>query len=308
LLLRGAQLGDAHAQYNLARCYADGASVGADGESVGADAAQAEYWFGEALARGVAEARLPLALLLLSHQPAEERRPRGLKLLIAAADGGDADAQYELARRLESGVGDAPDLLRALHYYHEAANADHAEALFRLATIFHRGIDLDRAYPERAAPLFRRLAEEHAHGYAAQILGVMHAQGNGVPRDLPRAERLFELASRLGQNDALLNLALLRAGPSEHHDLVEAAKWAILFDGCAASEESHELMRTLFELLDDDRIVEAEKRAQSWSAESEAHRDVVTVTMARGGVVPANAGTQSIREQSIIAGPRLSPG
>lgn len=260
LLLRGAQLGDAHAQYNLARCRLDG-------EGIAADARQAEHWFAQAWAQGMRAARLPLALLLLDGMHDAAQRRQGLALLEDAADAGEAEAQFELAAQLEQGAwDDEPDALRALHYYHEAADHGHAEAMFRLATILHRGTDLDRPYPERAAPLLRRLAEEHGHGYAAQILGVMHAQGNGVAADMTRAEQLFELASRLGQHDALMNLALLRAGPSECHDLVEAAKWAMLFDEVASSEESHELLRTLSGLLSDEELARARRRAEEWTA------------------------------------------
>lgn len=264
LFLRGARLGDTSAQCSVARCFGSG-------EGVAPDDAQAEHWYGEALAHGAIQASVPLALLLLAESRALADRERGMMLLTEAADHGDAAAQYHLAVRLQA--AHPPEFLRALHYFHEAADQGHGEAMFKLATILYQGTELDRAYPEQAAPLYRRLAEAHRHGYAAQMLGVMHAQGNGVPRDIGRAQELFELAGRLGRDDALLNLALLRAAPSEHTDMVEAAKWAVLFDDRAASEESRELLRTLSGLLSDAEMADADQRAWAWRASAVAEPD-----------------------------------
>lgn len=273
LFLRGARLGDPGAQCSVARCFSDG-------DGVAPDARQAEHWYGEALARGALEARLPLALSLIAQSNAGPARERGVALLTEAADGGDAAAQYQLALLLET--SNPPEFLRALHYFHEASDQEHVEAMFKLATILYQGTELDRPYPEQAAPLYRRLAEAHAHGYAAQMLGVMHAQGNGVPRDIARAQALFELAGRLGRDDALLNLALLRAAPSEHTDMVEAAKWALLFDDRAGSEESRELLRTLSGLLGDAQLAEADQRAEAWRTAPMESRPVTAKTQDPG--------------------------
>ncbi|HZP88687.1 MAG TPA: SEL1-like repeat protein [Burkholderiales bacterium] len=269
LFLRGAHLGDPHAQYNVARCYAEG-------EGVQSDATQALHWFRQAANRGLLDGALELARMLLEEGRSQENMGDGLSVLKQAADAGHAQAQYEFARQLERGAGAEPDFLSALHYLHEAADQHHSDAMFRLATILHQGTGLDRAYPEQAAVWFKRLVDEHQHGYAAQILGVMHAQGKGVPLDLVRAEALFQRAAALGQNDALLNLALLRAGPSALQDFVVAAKWAMLFDARVGSDESRELVRTLVDLLDDKRLTQARQEAELWATSSQQPDEAVS--------------------------------
>jgi TPR repeat protein len=110
---RGARLGDAGAQFNLAGCYLTGSGIEQDRE-------QAAYWYRAAADQGRGDAQFNLALLLQASNDAQERL-HGLRWMAKAADLGVAQAQYEIARRLRVGDGLPADALQAMHYYHEAA-------------------------------------------------------------------------------------------------------------------------------------------------------------------------------------------
>ena len=54
---------------------------------------------------------------------------------------------------------------------------------------------------------FLRKAADLGNPVAMNDLGMMYANGNGVPRDLGEAERLWHKAAELGDEDAKNNLA-----------------------------------------------------------------------------------------------------
>ena len=125
-----------------------------------------------------------------------------------------------------------------MHYYHEAAEQGHIEAQFSLGLMLEVGMGLDRPYPEEAVKWYRRLAERRAHAGAAHNLGILYAQGKGVPKDARLARELFELAISLGGDDAMYSLGLLLLrGEGMEPDPVEAGKWALLAAQGDASAE-----------------------------------------------------------------------
>lgn len=72
-----------------------------------------------------------------------DTRPEDLEQALAhcrgLADGGDAQAQFELGEFFHAGQGRAQDLPQALHWYEQASLQGHAEAQLRLGTLFWRG-------------------------------------------------------------------------------------------------------------------------------------------------------------------------
>jgi TPR repeat protein len=256
---RGARLGDMRAQHNLANCYLAG-------RGVDRNAALAMEWYRAAADQGLGDAQHKLAALLASGVEGAEPDPRqALQWLAKAADKGVAQAQYELAKQLRVGEGIAADPLQAMHYYHEAADRDHADAMFSLALMLEVGAGLDRPYPERAAGWYRRLAQRHAHGGAAHNLGILHAQGSGVPKDVAMAQELFELAISLGADEAMHSLALLLVrGDGLPADIVEGAKWAILAQRDDPRGDARKLFDVIAALLPPELMAQAQARAESW--------------------------------------------
>jgi uncharacterized protein len=262
---RGAKLGDARAQFNLAGCYMTGSGLEKDRE-------QAAYWYRAAADQGLGDAQFNLALLLQASSDAQERL-QGLKWMAKAADLGVPQAQHEIARRLRVGDGLPADALQAMHYYHEAAEQGHIEAQFSLGLMLEVGMGLDRAYPEEAAKWYRRLAERRAHAGAAHNLGILYAQGKGVPEDAALARELFELAISLGGDDAMYSLGLLLLrGESIEPDPIEAGKWALLSAQGDASPEVRTLLDVVTQQLTPEQVEEAQVRAANWTREEKVVR------------------------------------
>jgi TPR repeat protein len=256
---RGARLGDLHSQYNLASCFLTG-------DGVTQDPVRAAQWYRAAADQGFGEAQFNLAVLLLNGAEGVAQDARqGMTWLAKAADKGVAAAQYELGKRLRTGQGVPADPLQAMHYYNEAAEQDHAEAQFSLALMLEVGAGLDRAYPEQAAQWYRRLAMQGTHAGGAHNLGILYAQGSGVPQDDAIARELFELAISLRGDEAMysLGLLLLRGGGSRLEP-IEAAKWAFLSMKHDPAGGGRELMAVLVSELTADELEEGRIRAARW--------------------------------------------
>lgn len=106
--------------------------------------------------------------------PNEERyNPlESLQLLTRAANSGDPEAQFELARLYERGIGTEQDVEKSLELYWKSA---------------------DNQFPD-----------------AINDLGFLHFQGGlGITRDPKKAIRLFERAANLRHPEAMFNLAAL---------------------------------------------------------------------------------------------------
>lgn len=78
--------------------------------------------------------------------------------LKARADQGDRDAQYELARRYEDGIGVLRDYIQAAKYYELAAEQGDSKAKYDLAFRYKFGIGDVRDHVK--ASYYQELAEE----------------------------------------------------------------------------------------------------------------------------------------------------
>ena len=63
-----------------------------------------------------------------------------LRIWMAAAEGGDADAQTNVGTIFERGIGTQPDYQAALEWYTKAANQGYSRALFNLGTLYEQGL------------------------------------------------------------------------------------------------------------------------------------------------------------------------
>ena len=120
-------------------------------------------------------------------------------LLEKVAEQGDPEAQYELGRLYELGIGVDQDVERAIELFREAADADYPDAI--------------------------------------NDLGFLHFQGGlGVPRDPKRAIALFERAANLRHPEAMFNYAaLIDDGIVEGKSLEDAARY--LYDSLRSGNE-----------------------------------------------------------------------
>jgi len=249
-----AQAGDLRAQHRLGLAWLQG--LGGP-----RDAAEGQRWLAAAAEKGFAPARLDLALSLLS--PPAGARPdyaRAAALLKAAAQQGDARAQYEYGYLLHKGQGVRLDFEDAVEWYGKAAEQGLPAAFGKLGYMHAQGYGVRKddaaalewwrkgaaaGDPESQYSLARRLlpedapgrdeaqaldlllrAAEQGYGPAQQAYAAMRLDGlGGQPAD--RAEGLYWLRRAAAQDQpeaqAMLARALLATG--QRADLFEAFDW-----------------------------------------------------------------------------------
>lgn len=84
------------------------------------------------------------------------------------------------------------------------SGAAFAETPAEAATAYEQGLALKDCDPAAARKAFEN-ADRQGHAHAAVNLGILHANGTGVPKDDSRAFSYFTKAAALGQREALYN-------------------------------------------------------------------------------------------------------
>lgn len=114
-----------------------------------------------------------------------------------------------------------------------------------------------------ALKLLRPLVE--SGGAEAQYrLGLMYANGMGVPTDQAEAARLYRLAADQGVEKAQFSLGeLYRDGDGVAQDLVQAYMWFSVA-AAAGDQAAFDHRGFLAAELSPDQIAEAEKLAKAW--------------------------------------------
>lgn len=220
---KAANQGRASARFNLGKIHLDG-------EGVDADAGEAARWFRMAADQGYPPAWTSLGQLYEEGRGVERDLPRAFKLRKKAAKDRDPEAEFQLARMFAEGIGVERDMNKALRYYERAANQGHANA--RAA--------LDRLYAPVAAPIEPPVETASAEpepepepgGTSGEIVATQPAIvapqpgagwtpqqqfergrallfGDGLPRDLNRAEDWLRMAAVGGHGEAAYRLGLL---------------------------------------------------------------------------------------------------
>ena len=99
----------------------------------------------------------------------------------ARAEGGDADAQYQLAMQLLTGIDGPRDDTEAAAWALRAAEQDHVDAQFFLGILYRAGTGVPQDDYEAVA--WFRIAAEAGHPDAQFLLGHSYSMGHGVIRD-----------------------------------------------------------------------------------------------------------------------------
>lgn len=125
----------------------------------------------------------------------------------SAAEGGNAEAQYQLGRCYENGWGVEQDAPQALKWYGKAIRQNHAEAQNALAHCYAYGIGVNQDYNE-AIQLYRQAAEQGLAS-AQYVMGLSFEFGIGVDANTDTAARWYRLAAYQGDFRAKEALAEL---------------------------------------------------------------------------------------------------
>jgi len=157
---------------------------------------------------------LVLLCLLLSQckGPGHEER---LNFLVTQATGGDRQAQFNIARRFETGTGVLQDQEKAKKWYLEAAKGGLAQAQYRLAQLLSTG-QLGQPDQKNAVRWYRAAAFQ-GHVDAQLNLSRRYLQGHGAPIDQDKSVALLQNAARRGHPQACAELAELYLGGSLPH-------------------------------------------------------------------------------------------
>ncbi len=114
---------------------------------------------------------------------------------------------------------------------------------------------------------FRVLAEQGYAG-AQNNLGLMYAEGQGVPPDDKEAARWFRLAAAQGDAKAQYNLGVMYAeGQGVPQDVVQAHLWMHLA-AAQGDEDALKARDLLAELMTRAQLADAQRLAREWKATS----------------------------------------
>ena len=126
---------------------------------------------------------------------------------------GHPTAQHLLGMMYENGVGVGRNMSKALAYYEKSAMQDFGDAQCALGRIYHDGNEVVVKDAEKAREWLTKAAQKNVPE-AEYKLGMMHANGDGVPQDLEKAGQYLQSASTQGVEEAKDALAKLPPLPN----------------------------------------------------------------------------------------------
>ena len=116
-----------------------------------------------------------------------------IKDLTEAAEQGDAESQFRLGRRHETGNGVTQDYVQAVNWYRKAAEQGHSNAQYNLGVCYEKGQGVTKDYVQ-AVNWYRKAAEQ-GYSYAQYKLGVCYKKGQGVTQDYVQAVYWYRKAA-----------------------------------------------------------------------------------------------------------------
>ena len=144
---------------------------------------------------------------------------------IQKAKQGDATAQFDLGMEYRYGVLDVhQDYTKAVYWFRKAAEQGHAWAQYILGIMYANGQGVPQDYT-KAIKWHRKAAEQGLTG-AQYNLGVMYAEGWGVLKDHAKAAEWYRKAAEQGNAAAQYSLGVAyENGKGVPIDYAKAAKW-----------------------------------------------------------------------------------
>jgi TPR repeat protein len=267
---------------NDVRAMVDLGMMYAQGRGVARDYGKAVSLFRRASDAGSAAAKYDLALLHLSGEGVSRDPVQAVSLLRSSARQGHLKSMALLAELLEAGVAPPRDAGEISYWRREAASRGERGEIARMVDPAYRA---DPRRPVVTDAVRRMVAESCRDCTAPEIdrstreyafvtttnspgsiyqLGIRNRDGDGIPRDLREAARLFAVASQMGHAPSQYELARLRIdGIGVARDNREAEALLIAasrYDGIEG-RQARDLRRRLEETLSRSEIEDAMKRA-----------------------------------------------
>jgi TPR repeat protein len=161
------------------------------------------------------------------------------------------------------------DYQTALAEWQPLAEQGHAESQFGMGLLYANGfgVPLD----DDQALKWYRLAADQGHAQALCNLAVMHANGWGVPQSDEEAFKWYSLAAEHGATEAQSSLGTMYSGGfGAAQDNVQAHKWFTI--ASELGDQSAAFTRDdLAARMSAEEIAEAERLANEWI---ESHQDL----------------------------------
>jgi len=174
----------------------------------------------------------------------QEMKREGWHLLRIAAEGGRPEAQVDIGRRNQEGLGIVKDLDRALRWYRKAADQGHTEAQNRVGNFYAEGWAVPQDEVE-ALKWYRRAALKN-HAEAQHSIAVCYKEGRGgLKVDLKESAKWLRKSAEQGFAKAQNGLGwMYLLGKGVPYDLKEALRWVRIAaeQGNAASQRNLGLM------------------------------------------------------------------
>ncbi|MGY3581517.1 TPR repeat protein [Bradyrhizobium sp. USDA 4341] len=272
---RAAERNDVRATVDLGMMYAQG-------RGVARDYGKAVSLFRRASDAGSAAAKYNLALLHLSGEGVSVDPAQAVSLLRSSARQGHLKSMTLLAELLETGAAPPRDAGEISYWRREAASRGDRGEIARMVDPAYRSdprrpvvTDAVRrmvaeSCRECTAPEIDRSTREYAFVTTGRNAGTIYQlairnrDGDGIPRDLREAARLFAVASQMGHAPSQYELARLRIdGIGVARDYREAEALLIAASRSEGSEarQARDLRRRLEYSLSRSEIDDAMKRA-----------------------------------------------
>ncbi|MGA2787721.1 MAG: tetratricopeptide repeat-containing serine protease family protein [Verrucomicrobiota bacterium] len=225
-LKANAERGDAKAQCDLGKCYAEGKDVAQDN-------VEAAKWYGKAAEQGDAHAEMEFSSMCFYGKGVPQNNAEAIKWLRKAAEQGDAKTEYNVGNYFSLGIGVPKDDTEAGKWFLKAAEKGNADAQCSLGFCYLRGIGVAQDKAE-AAKWFLK-AGEQGDPSAQGVLGDCYENGEGVPKDYAEAAKWYRKAAEQGNFLTQIDLGnCYKDGEGVPKDYVEAYKW---FNLAASSEQ-----------------------------------------------------------------------
>ena len=154
------------------------------------------------------------------------------------------------------------DYSTAVQFFRPLAEQGNAAAQYNLGLMYANGEGVPQNDAEAAK--WYRLAAVQGNAPAQYNLGVMYRTGEGVPQDGAEAVKWYRLAADQGDVAAQINLGLMyQKGEGAPENYVEAYKWYSLAaaQGQSAVRNNRDAVRRL---MTPAQVAEAQKLAAEW--------------------------------------------
>ena len=168
-----------------------------------------------------------------------------VKLYTKAAEKGDDDGMWRLARCYGNGKGVEKNLQKAFEWFKQSADKNNSNALCDLGVCYHYGFGVEKNY-KRAVEFYEKAALDNQKG-ALWRLGHCYENGQGVEKDLEKAFEWYWKSAEQGTAEGQWRLGqCYRYARGVQRNIREALCWYK-----KAAEQGHEKAAEVYSMLKD---------------------------------------------------------